>query len=151
MEAAGAVGAGGAIVYASGFSETGKPDRVRQQDELVEVARRTGVRMAREAGKALIVYKAGDSAASAEAALSHTGTMVGSAAAYRAAFDRVGAVGADDLELVLEWRRSSPVPGPTGAAAACSPPPAARPSSARTRQRRMASRSPPWPRTRRRS
>ncbi len=207
MEAAGAVGAGGAVVYASGFSETGKPERVLQQDELVEVAHRTGVRMAgpncvglantrmraglnfmpdyagmghrpgsvaivsqsgalgytvlqamqrgigfshflaagnsadvevadyiaylagkeevraiialfegakhgprflqaahmaREAGKALIVYKAGSSAASAEAALSHTGTMVGSAAAYRAAFDRVGAVTADNLELVLE-------------------------------------------------
>ena len=207
IEAAGEVGAGGAIVYASGFGETGKPDRIAAQAELVDVARRVGVRlagpncvgiantrsragmnfmpdyarmghrhgpvaivsqsgalgytllqamergigfshylaagnssdvevadyiahlasntdvraiialfegvkdgprflqaaqMARDAGKALIVYKAGNSAISSQAALSHTGTMVGSAAAYRAAFERTGAVAVDDLELVLE-------------------------------------------------
>ncbi len=207
IEAAGEVGAGGAIVYASGFGETGKPDRVLAQAELVALARRVGVplagpncvglantksragmnfmpeyalmghrhgpvaivsqsgalgytvlqamergigfshflatgnssdidiadfiaylagnddvraiitllegvkdgprflqaaQMARDAGKALIVYKAGNSAISSQAALSHTGTMVGSAAAYRAAFERTGAVAANDLELVLE-------------------------------------------------
>jgi acetyltransferase len=207
IEAAGAVGAGGAIIYASGFSETGKPDRIAAQAELVAVGRRVGVKIAgpncvgiantrsragmnfmpdyagmghrhgpiaivsqsgalgytvlqamergvgfshylaagnsadvdvadyiayaaenddiraiialfegvadgarflraaaraRDAGKALIVYKAGNSEISSQAALSHTGTMVGAAAAYRAAFERVGAVVADDLELVLE-------------------------------------------------
>jgi acetyltransferase len=207
IEAAGAVGAGGAIVYASGFSETGKPERIAEQAELVAAGRRVGVKIAgpncvgiantrsragmnfmpdyagmghrhgpiaivsqsgalgytvlqamergvgfshylaagnsadvdvadyiayaaenddiraiialfegvadgarflkaagraRDAGKALIVYKAGNSEISSQAALSHTGTMVGAAAAYRAAFDRVGAVVVDDLELVLE-------------------------------------------------
>ena len=58
--------------------------------------------LADAAGKALIVYKAGNSAISGKAALSHTGTMVGSAAAYRAAFEEVGAIQADDLEAVLE-------------------------------------------------
>lgn len=207
MEAAAQVGAGGAIVYASGFGETGKPDRVDAQAELAALARRSGMpfagpncvglantrskagmnfmpeygqmghrsgpvaivsqsgalgytvlqgmergvgfshylasgnsadvdiadyiaflagnddvraivalfegvkdgprfleaaALARDAGKALIVYKAGNSAISSQAALSHTGTMVGSAAAYRAAFERTGVVVADDLELVLE-------------------------------------------------
>src|SRR5260221_554502 len=32
IEAAGTIKAGGAIVYASGFSETGKPDRIEAQD-----------------------------------------------------------------------------------------------------------------------
>ncbi len=220
IEAAGTVGAGGAIVYASGFSETGKSDRILQQEDLVDTARRANVRLAgpncvgiantrtrggmnfmpdyagmghrhgpvaivsqsgalgytvlqamergvgfshylaagnssdvdvadyiaylagnddvraiialfegvkdgprflqaaqlaRDAGKALIVYKAGNSEISGQAALSHTGTMVGAASAYRAAFDRVGAVACDDLELVLEmasfFARSGPYAG----------------------------------------
>jgi len=207
IEAAGAIGAGGAIVYASGFGETGLPDRIADQERLVEVANRAGVRVAgpncvglantrsgagmnfmpgyermgnkwgpiaitsqsgalgytllqgmergigfshflaagnssdvdvcdyisylaeedetravislfegvkdgsrflaaarkaRDAGKALIVYKAGNSEASGKAALSHTGTMVGSAVAYRAAFEEAGAIATDSLENVLE-------------------------------------------------
>jgi acetyltransferase len=207
IETAGAIGAGGAIVYASGFSETGKPDRVEAQERLVATARRLGVRVAgpncvglantrtraglnfmpdygrmghrngpiaivsqsgalgytvlqgmqrgigfskylaagnssdvdicdyisfladdedtraivclfegvkdgarflaaarkaRAACKALIVYKAGSSEASRKAALSHTGTMVGSYGAYAAAFEEVGAVATDNLESVLE-------------------------------------------------
>jgi acetate---CoA ligase (ADP-forming) len=207
VEAAGAVGAGGAIVYASGFSETGKTERVEEQERIVAAARRLGVRIAgpncvglantqtraglnfmpdygrmghrngpvaivsqsgalgytvlqgmqrgigfskylaagnssdvdvcdfisfladdeqtraivclfegvkdgarflaaarkaRDAGKALVVYKAGASEASRKAALSHTGTMVGSYQAYAAAFEEVGAVATDNLESVLE-------------------------------------------------
>ena len=207
VEAAGAIGAGGAIVYASGFSETGKTDRIEAQERLVATARRLSVRVAgpncvglantrtraglnfmpdygrmghrrgpvaivsqsgalgytvlqgmqrgigfskylaagnssdvdvcdyvsyladdddtraivclfegvkdgarflaaarkaRQAGKALIVYKAGATEASRKAALSHTGTMVGSAAAYAAAFEEVGAVATNNLESVLE-------------------------------------------------
>jgi acetate---CoA ligase (ADP-forming) len=207
IEAAGAIKAGGAIVYASGFSETGKPDRIEAQDRLIATARRLGVRIAgpncvglantrtragmnfmpdyglmghrrgpvaivsqsgalgytvlqgmergigfskylaagnssdvdicdyvsyladdedtraivclfegvkdgarfltagrkaRDAGKALVVYKAGNSEISRQAALSHTGTMVGSAAAYNAAFEEVGAIATDNLETVLE-------------------------------------------------
>ena len=59
-------------------------------------------RIADAAGKPLIVYKAGNTEASGKAALSHTGTLVGSVAAYRAAFDEVGAIQTDDLEAVLE-------------------------------------------------
>src|SRR5882757_7910917 len=45
IEAAGAVRAGGVIVYASGFAETAKPDRIEAQQRVAELARRTGVRV----------------------------------------------------------------------------------------------------------
>lgn len=207
IEAAATVKAGGIVVYASGFAETGKPDRIEAQQRLVELAQRTGVRVvgpncvglantrsgaglnfmpdyagmghrrgpigivsqsgalgytvlqgmergigfshylaagnscdvdvcdfisylaedddtraiicllegvkdgdrflaaarkARDAGKALIVYKTGNSETSSKAAMSHTGTMVGSAVAYRTAFADAGAIAVDDLESVLE-------------------------------------------------
>jgi acetate---CoA ligase (ADP-forming) len=207
IEAAAAVKAGGVIVYASGFAETAKPDRIEAQQRLIELAQRTGVRVvgpncvglantgsaaglnfmpdyagmghrrgpigivsqsgalgytvlqgmergigfshylaagnscdvdvcdfisylaedddtrsiicllegvkdgdrflaaarkARDAGKALIVYKTGNSETSSKAAMSHTGTMVGSVVAYRTAIEETGAIAIDDLEAVLE-------------------------------------------------
>lgn len=207
IEGAAAVKAGGVIVYASGFAETAKPDRVEAQQRVVELAHRTGVRVvgpncvglantrsgaglnfmpdyagmghkrgpigivsqsgalgytvlqgmergigfshylaagnscdvdvcdfisylaedddtkaivcllegvksggrfltaarkARDAGKALIVYKTGNSETSSKAAMSHTGTMVGSAVAYQTAIADTGAIAIDDLEAVLE-------------------------------------------------
>jgi acyl-CoA synthetase (NDP forming) len=207
IEAAAAVRAGGVIVYASGFAETAKPDRLEAQHRLIELAHRTGVRVvgpncvglantrsgaglnfmpdyaamghkrgpigivsqsgalgytvlqgmergigfshylaagnscdvdvcdfisylaeddntraiicllegvkdgdrflhaarkARDAGKALIAYKTGNSEISSKAAMSHTGTMVGSVTAYRTAFEDVGAIALDNLEAVLE-------------------------------------------------
>ena len=207
IEGAAAAGAGGVIVYASGFAETAKPDRVEAQQRLIEVAHRTGVRVvgpncvglantrsgaglnfmpdyagmghrrgpigivsqsgalgytvlqgmergigfshylaagnscdvdvcdfisylaedddtraivcllegvkdggrflaaarkARDAGKALIVYKTGNSETSSKAAMSHTGTMVGSVVAYQTAFEEAGAIAIDNLEAVLE-------------------------------------------------
>jgi acetate---CoA ligase (ADP-forming) len=207
IEAAAAAGAGGVIVYASGFAETAKPDRIEAQGRLIEIAHRTGVRVvgpncvglantrsgaglnfmpdyagmghrrgpigivsqsgalgytvlqgmergigfshylaagnscdvdvcdfvsylaedddtrsivcllegvkdgdrflaaarkARDAGKALIVYKTGNSETSSKAAMSHTGTMVGSVVAYQAALAEVGAIALDNLEAVLE-------------------------------------------------
>jgi acetate---CoA ligase (ADP-forming) len=207
IEAAAAAGAGGVVVYASGFAETAKPDRIEAQGRLIEVAHRTGVRVvgpncvglantrsgaglnfmpdyagmghrrgpigivsqsgalgytvlqgmergigfshylaagnscdvdvcdfisylaenddtrsiicllegvkdgdrflsaarkARDAGKALIVYKTGNSETSSKAAMSHTGTMVGSVVAYQAALAEVGAIALDNLEAVLE-------------------------------------------------
>jgi len=201
------VKAGGVIVYASGFAETAKPDRIEAQQRLIEIAQRTGVRVvgpncvglantgssaglnfmpdyagmghrrgpigivsqsgalgytvlqgmergigfshylaagnscdvdvcdfisylaedddtrsiicllegvkdgdrflsaarkARNAGKALIVYKTGNSETSSKAAMSHTGTMVGSVVAYRTALEETGAIAVDDLEAVLE-------------------------------------------------
>jgi len=207
IESAAAVEAGGAVVYASGFAETAKPDRIEAQQRLIALAHRTGVRVvgpncvglantrtaaglnfmpdyagmghrrgpigivsqsgalgytvlqgmkrgvgfshylaagnscdvdvcdfisylaedddtraiicllegvkdgerfldaagkARAAGKALIVYKTGNSETSSKAALSHTGTMVGSFVAYKTAFEETGAIAVDDLEAVLE-------------------------------------------------
>ncbi|MDB5609497.1 MAG: hypothetical protein JWP25_6397 [Bradyrhizobium sp.] len=207
IERAGSVKAGGVIVYASGFAETAKPERIEAQQRLVNLARRTRVRLvgpncvglantrsgaglnfmpdyagmghkrgpigivsqsgalgytvlqgmergvgfshylaagnscdvdvcdfisylaedddtraiiclfegvkdgsrflaaarkARDAGKALIVYKAGNSEVSSKAAMSHTGTMVGSSVAYKTAFEDTGAIAVDDLEAVLE-------------------------------------------------
>ncbi len=207
IEAAAAVKAGGVIVYASGFAETAKPDRIEAQQRLIDLSQRTGVRVvgpncvglantssaaglnfmpdyagmghrrgpigivsqsgalgytvlqgmergigfshylaagnscdvdvcdfisylaeddgtksiicllegvkdggrflqaarkARDAGKALIVYKTGNSETSSKAAMSHTGTMVGSVVAYQTAFEETGAIAIDDLEAVLE-------------------------------------------------
>jgi acyl-CoA synthetase (NDP forming) len=207
IEDAAAVEAGGVIVYASGFAETAKPDRIEAQRRVVELAHRTGMRVvgpncvglantrsgaglnfmpdyagmghkrgpigivsqsgalgytllqgmergigfshylaagnscdvdvcdficylaedndtksiicllegvsdgarfltaarkARDAGKALIVYKTGNSETSGKAAMSHTGTMVGSAVAYQTAIADTGAIAIDDLEAVLE-------------------------------------------------
>jgi acetate---CoA ligase (ADP-forming) len=62
----------------------------------------SAARKAREAGKALIVYKTGNSETSGKAAMSHTGTMVGSVAAYQTAFEEAGAIPIDNLEAVLE-------------------------------------------------
>src|SRR5258705_4001758 len=207
IEHAAAVSAGGAIVYASGFAETAKLDRIEAQQRLVQLAQRTGVRVvgpncvglantrsgegmnfmpgyatmghrrgpigivsqsgalgytvlqgmqrgigfshylaagnscdvdvcdfisylaedgdtrsiicllegvkdgnrflaaarkARAAGKALIIYKTGNSETSSKAAMSHTGTMVGSVVAYRTAIEEAGAIAVDSLEAVLE-------------------------------------------------
>ncbi len=207
IEQAAAVSAGGVIVYASGFAETAKPDRIEAQQRLVQLSRRTGVRVvgpncvglantrsgagmnfmpgyatmghrrgpigivsqsgalgytvlqgmqrgvgfshylaagnscdvdvcdfisylaedddtrsiicllegvkdggrflaaarkARAAGKALIVYKTGNGETASQAAMSHTGTMVGSVVAYRTAIEEAGAIAVDSLEAVLE-------------------------------------------------
>jgi len=202
------VGAGGAIIYASGYAETGHPESVQLQDELTEFAQRTALRIAgpncvglanlrtravmnfmtdsgkitrgrvggigivsqsgalgytvlqgvhrgvgfshylaagnssdvdvcdyvaylaedpaataivclmegvksgerfleaarraRDTNTPLIVYKAGNTATSGKAALSHTGTLTGSTAAYRAAVEEAGAIWVEDLETVVE-------------------------------------------------
>lgn len=54
------------------------------------------------ADKPVVVYKVATGSASAAAALSHTGTLAGSDAAYRAAFARAGFVVVEDLEAMLE-------------------------------------------------
>jgi len=206
IESAAAVNAGGVVVYASGFAETTKPDRVEAQQRVVDLAHRSGVRVvgpncvglantrsgaglnfmpdyagmchrrgpigivsqsgalgytvlqgmqrgigfshylaagnscdvgvcdfisylaedddtnaiicllegvkdggrfltaarkARDAGKALIVYKTGNSETSSKAAMSHTGTMVGSVVAYQTAIRDAGAIAVDVRVL---WR-----------------------------------------------
>ncbi len=207
IKSAAAVKAGGVIVYASGFAETSKPDRIEAQQRLLQLSQNSGVRVvgpncvglantrsgaglnfmpdyagmghrrgpigivsqsgalgytvlqgmqrgigfshylaagnscdvdvcdfisylaededtksiicllegvkdgarflaaagkARGAGKALIVYKTGNSETSSKAAMSHTGTMVGSVVAYQTAIRDAGAIAVDNLEAVLE-------------------------------------------------
>jgi acyl-CoA synthetase (NDP forming) len=54
------------------------------------------------ADKPIVVYKVANGAASAAAAMSHTGTLAGADAAYRAAFERSRFVVVDDLEALYE-------------------------------------------------
>ena len=207
VEQCAALGVGGAVIYSSGFLETGDAERVAQQHRLVEIARQSGMRIlgpncigimnfvdrvglsfqpglnelpmitgpiglvvqsgalgfiitqgmqrgigfsyniapgnscdvdicdlinfmvedettkaiacvcegisdgarfleaarrALAAGKPLITYKMGRNDLSRATALSHTGTLTGSNAAYDAAFERAGVVRVDDFEAVLE-------------------------------------------------
>ena len=60
---------------------------------------------ARAAGKPVIVYKLGVSEDGAAAARSHTGSLAGSAAAFRALFDRAGFVTVDDYEALVEYAK----------------------------------------------
>ena len=57
------------------------------------------------AGKPVIVYKLGVSEDGAAAARSHTGSLAGSAAAFRALFDRAGFVAVDDYEALVEYAK----------------------------------------------
>jgi acyl-CoA synthetase (NDP forming) len=60
---------------------------------------------ARAAGKPVIVYKLGTSEDGAAAARSHTGSLAGSAGAFRALFDRAGFVTVDDYEALVEYAK----------------------------------------------
>ena len=66
-------------------------------ERLIEAGER-----ALEAGKPLVMYKIATGGAGAEAAMSHTGTLAGSNAAYEAACRRIGAVRTDNIEQVYE-------------------------------------------------
>lgn len=55
-----------------------------------------------EAGKPLVVHKLGTSERGAQAAVSHTGSVAGSQAAYRAAFEQAGVVMVDEIEALLD-------------------------------------------------
>jgi acetyl-CoA synthetase len=58
--------------------------------------------MAWQADKPLVVFKMATGEQGAAAAMSHTGSLAGSEAAYRAAFRRAGAVLVDDYEALIE-------------------------------------------------
>jgi acyl-CoA synthetase (NDP forming) len=60
---------------------------------------------ARRAGKPVVVFKLGTSEDGAAAARSHTGSLVGSAVAWRALFERAGLIQVDDYEAMLEYAR----------------------------------------------
>ena len=73
------------------------------------------------AGKPLVVHKIGTSQKGAEAAVSHTGSVAGSQAAYRAAFARAGVVMVDDIEALLDttaFFAKAPTPTARGVAVA---------------------------------
>lgn len=55
-----------------------------------------------EAGKPLVVHKLGTSERGAQAAVSHTGSVAGSQAAYRAAFEQAGVIMVDEVEALLD-------------------------------------------------
>ncbi len=72
-----------------------------------------------QADKPLVIYKIASGESGAIAAMSHTGSLSGSDAAYRAAFARAGAVVVDDFEAMLETARflaKSPRPVAPGVA-----------------------------------
>ncbi|MDZ4215335.1 MAG: acetate--CoA ligase family protein [Rhodocyclaceae bacterium] len=54
------------------------------------------------AGKPLVVHKLGTSERGAQAAVSHTGSVAGSQAAYRATFERAGIIMVDNIESLIE-------------------------------------------------
>lgn len=60
---------------------------------------------ARAAGKPVIAYKMGVSEDGAAAARSHTGSLAGSGAAFRALFDRAGFVAVDNYEALVEYAK----------------------------------------------
>ena len=78
-------------VVACIFEGTSSPKRLIEAAEMV-----------RAQGKPLLVCKVANSASGAASALSHTGVLAGSAAAYRAMFERMGAVVVEDLEELAE-------------------------------------------------
>lgn len=59
-------------------------------------------RQCHEAGKALVVHKLGTSERGAQAAVSHTGSVAGSQAAYRAALEGAGVIMVDEIEALLD-------------------------------------------------
>ncbi|MDH4173359.1 MAG: acetate--CoA ligase family protein [Betaproteobacteria bacterium] len=67
---------------------------------------------ARRAGKPVIVFKLGTSADGAAAARSHTGSLAGSAVAWRALFERAGFVPVEDFEALLEYAGFFAAAGP---------------------------------------
>lgn len=86
---------------------------IRDGERLIAAGRR-----AFAARKPLIIYKMGRSTISKKAALSHTGTLAGSNAAYDAAFREIGAIVVDNWEEVLEtacFFERAGVPKGTGA------------------------------------
>lgn len=73
------------------FEGTATPDRVMQAADI-----------AWNANKPLVVFKIATGEQGAQAAMSHTGSLAGSQAAYRAAFERSGAILVNDYEALIE-------------------------------------------------
>jgi acyl-CoA synthetase (NDP forming) len=73
------------------FEGMSHPQRLLQAAEL-----------AWQADKPLLIHKIATGQLGAQAAISHTGSLAGSDAAYRAAFERVGAIVVDNFEGLME-------------------------------------------------
>lgn len=58
--------------------------------------------VARDRGKPLVIFKIATGEQGAQAAMSHTGSLAGSNAVYRAAFERAGAILVDDFDALIE-------------------------------------------------
>ncbi len=80
-------------------------------------------RLAAEAGKPLVVCKIATGEEGAQAAMSHTGSLAGSDAAWRAVLAREGAVVVDDFEALAEtasfFLKAPPRPLAAGVAVIC--------------------------------
>lgn len=77
--------------------------------------------LAWRAGKPLLVHKVATGQLGAEAAVSHTGSLAGSNAAYLAAFERAGMIVIDDFEALIEaatFFAKAPAPKAKGVAVA---------------------------------
>ena len=66
---------------------------------------------ARRAGKPVVMFKLGTSEDGAAAARSHTGSLAGSAVAWRALFERAGFIPVEDYDALLEYARFFAVAG----------------------------------------
>lgn len=76
------------VAYIEGLGTSGQFSRVASR--------------ALEAGKPLVVWKAGQSSASASAVVSHTGRMAGDMERYRAVFERYGVLEVDDSQDMID-------------------------------------------------
>lgn len=70
---------------------TSAPERLLQAGEIAAAA-----------GKPLVIHKIATGDQGAAAALSHTGSLAGSSAAYRALFNRMGAIVVENIEEIAE-------------------------------------------------
>lgn len=71
------------------------------------------------ADKPLLIHKVATGMAGAEAAMSHTGSLAGSNAAYSAVFERAGVIAVDNFEALMEaaaFFAKAPKPGARGVA-----------------------------------
>ncbi len=78
-------------------------------------------RLCRNADKPLVVHKLGTSERGAQAAVSHTGSVAGSQAAYQAALEQAGVILVDEVEALLDtcsFFAKAPAPKATGVAVA---------------------------------
>lgn len=72
--------------------------------------------LARDAGKAVVVFKIATGAQGAAAAMSHTGSLAGASDVYAAAFEQAGAIVVEHYEELLETAAFFAKAGPCGQA-----------------------------------